>query len=122
MKSLFLAICLFSLSAQSQDIFRIEVGKDFHQYSNVDLQRRVWELERAVMQIQQRVFNLEVSKTAPIVVAPAVAQETWVCTVTAFTKTYTGTGTTKALATLQTTQSCTAENSAMFCKDVKCEK
>lgn len=47
-------ICFFLIilgSANAESIFKIEYGKDYHEYTNQELQRRVWDLERVVWQL-----------------------------------------------------------------------
>ena len=106
--------------ALSEEVFRIEVGRDYKHYSNTELQRRVWELERAVWQLQQRVFQLEVSKGP----TPLPVSDSWLCTISAMGETYTGTGGSKAVATARVIESCKAgrKGDTFFCKDAKCEQ
>ena len=111
----FLLLTFVAVTAYSEEIFKIEVGRDYKKYSNNDLQRRVWELERAVWQLQQKIYHLETHK-------PTAAVDTWVCTIDAMGNTYTGTGPSKAIATMKAVESCKAGNngSGFFCKDAKC--
>lgn len=110
-----LVVLCFSTTVMAEEIFRIEVGRDFKQYSHSDLQRRVWDLERAVWQLQQRVFQLE---------SKAPTADSWICTIKAMGDTYTGTGATKAVATSRAIENCKAarEGDGFFCKDAKCEQ
>jgi hypothetical protein len=105
---------ILSFNANCDEIFRIQVGKDYQRYSQSDLQKRVWELERAVWQLQQRVFELEGK--------PQTAPDTWVCSLTAMGETFTGTGPTKALASAKAIASCKTGKDTFFCKDPKCEQ
>lgn len=112
-----LRICLLvlaSFNALADDVFRIEVGKDYQSYSNSELQRRVWELERAVFQMQQRMFQLEVDK--PL--------KSWICTIKAMNNPYTGTGATKAVAKSKAIENCKAgqKGDGFFCNDPVCEQ
>ena len=113
--------CLFlivlSQTAFSEEIFRIEIGKDYKSYSQSDLQRRVWDLERAVWQLQQRVFQLEANKGSG-------SAESWVCTIRAINDVFTGTGASKAVAISKVTDACKAGRGGdgFFCKDPKCEQ
>lgn len=100
--------------ATSDEVYRIEIGKDFHKYSQSDLQRRVWELERAVWQLQQKIYNLEATKPT---------QDTWVCTISTMGNSYSGTGPTKAIASLKAKENCKASRGdGFFCKDPTCEQ
>jgi hypothetical protein len=111
-------VCFFALAApsaaQAEEVFKIQIGKDYSSYSDQDLRRRVWELERAVWQLQQRVFQLEADRAqAPV--------DSWVCTVTAMGDTYTGTGPSKAMATANSIENCRkARGDGFFCKNPQC--
>jgi hypothetical protein len=112
-------VCLLGLvvagAAFAGDVFRIEVGKDYNRYSDSDLRRRVWELERAVEQLQARVFNLEAK---PVEVA------SWICSIRAMGDNFTGTGATKAVATAKVMEACKQgrKGDTFFCKDPTCEQ
>ncbi len=114
---LFAAILFLGLSVNasaSDNVFRIEIGKDFKSYTNQDLQRRVWELERAVNQLQIRVFQLEAK--------PIDAPQTWSCTISAMGVPFVGTGSTKAVANSAVLDKCKAEaKDTFFCTNPKCE-
>lgn len=112
------ALMSVSLGAAADEVFRIEVGSDYKRYSNSDLQRRVWELERAVRQLQHRVFELETVKTPPVGV------ESWVCTITAVGNTYTATGGSKAVAKSKVVEACKAARNGdgFFCTNPQCEQ
>lgn len=112
-----LVLLATSAPAHAEQIFRIEIGKDYKSYSQSDLQRRVWELERAVWQLQQRVFDLESKKSE----SPS---DSWVCKVTAMGNSYIGTGGSKAVAKANAFESCKAARGgdAFFCKESDCER
>jgi hypothetical protein len=125
----FAILCLVAVSAllfantnisQADDVFRIEIGKDYKRYSNADLQRRVWELERAVYQLQNRVFQLEGRPAAAATPPP----ESWVCNIEAAGDTFSAAGATKALATAKVIKQCKDQNDGegFFCKNVKCQQ
>ena len=124
MSKLLIAVSVvLSLSASyviADDVFRIQVPKEFKGKgsSNADLQRRVWELERAVAQLQMKVFQLQVEGTA------AAQKEDWLCTVSARGTDYTGTGRSKAVASSRATESCRKANSGdgFFCNPPSCEQ
>ena len=102
--------------ASAEDIFRIEIGKERSQ-DNAELSRRVFYLERAVWQLQQRVFSLEASKSAT-----AAGPDSWLCTIEAMNDTFTGTGGSKAVATERAVNSCKSKRGdGFFCKNPKCE-
>ncbi len=100
--------------ASANPIFRIEVGKDYRRYSNSDLQERVWRLEHAVQQLQQRIFQIEASNQV------VEQEETWICTVTSGGQSFSGTGATKAVAMNKTMENCSAKADSFFCRDPKC--
>ena len=121
MKSLLLVLSLglvVSLGAHAEDIFRIEIGRDYKNYTDSDLRRRVWELERAIGQLQTRVFQLELGGK----LAAAPPSDTWVCTIKAMGEPYVGTGGSRPVATAKAIEVCKdARGDGFFCKDPKCE-
>lgn len=117
-----LLICLAVLLAApsfAEEIFKIEIGKDYKSYSHSDLQHRVWELERAVWQLQQKVFQLENKQPSN-----GGGGDTWLCTVTAMGNSYTGTGGSKAVAKSKAIDACKAARGGdgFFCNEAKCEQ
>lgn len=104
-------------TANAQEIFRIDVGKSYESYSESDLKRRVWELERAVAQLQSQVFQLAVNGVA----TQPQARE-WTCQISAFGKHFDETRPTKAAATAAVIKKCAAATHVMHCSDdqVKC--
>lgn len=114
-------VSIFALGStvNAEEVFRIEVGRDYNNYSQRDLQRRVWELERAVQQLQVRVFQLEYSRVAAPTPKPV---DTWICKVNAMGVTYSGTGATKAVAEQAAIEDCKAKAEDFFCKDAKCSQ
>lgn len=112
-----------SSQVSAEEVFRIEVGRDYNSYSQRDLQRRVWELERAVAQLQSRVFELELSRaTKPVPTATPAPVDTWICKVTAMGVTYTGTGGSKAVAEHKAIETCKEKTDDFFCKEAKCSQ
>ena len=106
-------------AAKAEEVFRIEVGRDYKRYDQDELRRRVWELERAVYQLQNRVFELEVEKSKK---PTPVAEDSWICKVVAMGVTYTGTGSTKASAEHKAMENCKEKADDFFCKDAKCSQ
>lgn len=105
---------LTAKTAFSDEVYRIEVSKDYHGYSKDDLKRRVWELERAVWQLQQKVFQMESqSKQTP----------TWLCKVTAMGEQFTAVGVNRALAEKEALDLCKlsgASKKGFFCSAAEC--
>ena len=116
-RTLILTMSLFMSIASAEEVIRIEVGKNYEKYSDSDLRRRVWELERAVYQLQTRIFELESPKNRQ-------GNDSWVCTISAMGNKFVGTGATKAVAIAKATESCKDGNKgdAFFCKSPSCEQ
>lgn len=109
-------------SASAEDIFKIQYGERHSSYTNDELKRRVWDLERAVGQLQKKVFNLENSNSKTDQNNTSV--DTWLCTLTRFTKSYSATGASKAIAKFKVIEVCTKSsisNSGCEEENVKCE-
>ncbi len=112
--------------ADRDRVLRIEIGKDYKNYSNSDLRRRVWQLEQAVDQLQRRVFELELKdefeKPKPEVIKKE--EDKWFCKITAMGKDYAATGPTKPKAKMNAIEACKKESSGdgFFCKDPVCEE
>ncbi len=119
-----LSFFIFAAALNAEEIFRIHVGKNQEssresskENSNSDLQRRVWELERAMFQLQQKVYHLDETKNE-------AKPDSWVCTFEAMGELYTGTGGSKAVATSKALEACknAHKGDGFFCKSVKCEQ
>ncbi len=114
--NLFFLLNLFCLTnfAHGESVFRIEIGNDYKNYSEADLRRRIWSLETAVVQLQEKVFELQ-EKTAQA--------DSWICTVKAMGNIYSATGGSKAVAQARVIEKCSkANDGSFFCKTPKCEK
>lgn len=100
---------------------RIYAGPDYRAYTNAELQRRVFELEQAVMQLQQRVYSLESAPPTTIIAPPPVMP--WTCTmVSAFGKSFTQTAPSRGEAASAVTQRCADDTNAMHCKNLQCSQ
>jgi hypothetical protein len=110
----FFASVLDAQTAYSDEVYRIEVSKDYNGYSKDDLKRRVWELERAVWQLQQKVFQIESqAKTTP----------TWLCKIAAMGETFSGVGVNRVLAEKEAMDMCKlsgASKKGFFCSAAEC--
>ena len=101
--------------------YRIYAGADYRAYSNAELQRRVFELERAVMQLQQRVYSLEAAPPTTIIAPPPVMP--WTCTmVNAFGRSFSQTAPSRGEAASAVTQRCADDTNAMHCKNLQCSQ
>ncbi len=111
---------LLPASAQSRprEIFKIEIGSGYEGYSNQELRRRVWELERAVAQLQDQVFHLSVNQGRP-----GYGGNSWTCHIQSFGKTFTATKSTRGAAQAKILKDCSNATNAMHCKteDVSCD-
>ena len=107
---------LTSTQAKAETPIKIEIGKTYDGYSNEDLKRRVWQLERAVTQLQEQVFKLAMRGDGRI--------PTWTCYVQSFSKTFTASSATKAESLAQVLKQCGDASNAIHCREseVKCDK
>jgi len=111
-----IAVVLLSQSSIPGDIFKIEVKKDFNNYSDADLKKRVWELERAVLQLQQKVFEMEMGHTES-------TAATWICKTNAMGESFSAYGGPRAVAENLVMEKCKAASSSkdgFFCDKAKC--
>lgn len=113
-----LAILTFSAMARADEpVVRIRFGSNYRDYSMEETQRRVWELERAVAELQQRIFHLE--RQPPVVVQP---EKPWTCLLSNNMKgTFTSTKATRGEATAHVLKQC---EDPFWCKaqDVSCSQ
>lgn len=108
----------FSINTHAEDIIRIEVGKNYDKYTNEELRRRVWNLEKAVAQLQDQVFQLAIRNGGS-----GRVNNNWTCQIQSFGKTHVASGNTKASALAQVLKKCSDATNAIHCKDedVKCD-
>ena len=104
--------------SKSREVFKIEVGSNYDSYSNKELRRRVWQLERAVEQLQEQVFQLAMDKNGPGYGHTGL----WTCHIQSF-GTHTATGLTRAGALAEVLKKCGDASNPIHCKenDVKCD-
>ncbi len=115
-KILFLSVVMFSVSV-SAEVFRIEFDSDMNSLSKRDLRKRVWKLERAVAQLQEKVFELSYSKPKRV-----KTKKKHTCYVSAFGKTFTASERTETAAKADVLAKCSKDSHAMHCKDITCGK
>lgn len=96
---------------------RIEIGKNYEGYSNAELRRRVWTLERAVSQLQDQIFQLAIRDGSS-----GRERADWTCQMASFGKTLVASGGTRASALAQVLKKCSDASNAVHCKeaDVTC--
>jgi|GEM_PF-2257601 len=110
-----LTLSIFCIQISADNIFRIEASPTYREPTNQDLKRRVWRLERAVWQMQQKIYHLQANPTAG-------QADTWVCTLSPFSRKYSETGASKAVAKANVINACTkGESSGFHCREPKCE-
>jgi len=117
-----LALTFVTILAQAESSVHIEVGKNYKDYSNEELRKRVWDLERAVSQMQEQMFQLAMRVNGGIVPPPA-NHLVWTCRIESFGKTHVAAGSTKASALAQVLKKCSDATNAVHCHetDVTCD-
>ena len=115
---LFTAAFAVSPFAHAQESFHIEVGKNYEKYSDEELRRRVWQLEKAVAQLQDQVFQLALKNGSQ-----NSGSGNWTCQIQSFGKTHIANGSTKASALAQVLKKCSDATNAIHCSEaqVKCD-
>lgn len=107
------------LHSRPREVFKIEIGGDYQHYSKKELRRRVWQLERAVSQLQDQVFQLAMDNNRP----HYGSGRPWTCHIQSFGETFTAGGGTRASAVAQVLQKCSKASSSIHCKekDASCD-
>lgn len=117
-------VCLTALPVFAIDPIRIEIGQNYDRYSNDELRRRVYDLERAVAQLQAEVFHLSLKdRMNPKTTAnPTAPTKEWTCTLQAFGSTHVGEGKTRSKALAKVLKKCSDASDAIHCResDAKC--
>ncbi len=100
----------------SREVFKIEIGSNYERYSKKELRRRVWELERAVAQLQDQVFHLSMSQNQ-------YQPEEWTCHMQSFGKTHMASARTRGKALALVMSKCSSASNAIHCDsgDVSCD-
>ncbi len=117
MKTLLVILALTFSSAFASDITIVMPGKDYGKYSNDELRMRIWNLEKAVMQLQQKVFALELGQNTTTSTAGH-----WTCMIKSFGKSFSSTAPTKTKAMADVIADCSKATNAVHCDEdeVKC--
>jgi hypothetical protein len=107
-----------SFQAQAIEPIRIEIGGSYDGYSNEELRRRVWQLERAVNQLQDQVFQMATRDGGR-----RERTKDWSCRLQSFGKTHVSSGNTKASALAQVLKKCSDASNAVHCSEseAKCD-
>jgi len=119
------SLCLFLFlvltlpySVHADETIHLDIGKSYEGYTNDELRRRVWQLERAVAQLQDQVFQLALQNRS----GAAPVTQLWTCQIESFGKTHVASGTTRASALAQVLKKCGDATNAVHCQEsnVKC--
>ena len=86
-------------------------GKEYGKYSNDELRMRIWNLEKAVMQLQQKVFAMEISQNS----IPTAGS--WTCMIKSFGKSFSSTAPTKTKAMADVIADCSKATNAVHCDE-----
>lgn len=108
---LFVFFCLFAAKVFASDITIVMPGKDYGKYSNDELRMRIWNLEKAVMQLQQKVFAMEIAQTN------TSTGGHWTCMIKSFGKSFSSTAPTKTKAMADVIADCSKATNAVHCDE-----
>jgi hypothetical protein len=118
----FVVLLFLSNLAIAQNTPLIQPGKDYKAYTHAELQRRVFELENIVLQMQQKALSQEAAaKESEVKVDP---NGQWFCKIRTVGSTFTGVGPTKELATSKVMSLCQAAHSgdSIRCRTIECNQ
>lgn len=118
MKSIIL-LFLIMTNIQAEVVYSVKPGEDYKKYSREELQKRVHWLEKAVEQLQKKVFNLSQAK-----VIEQKRKPEWRCRISVMGDDFTGEGESKAIASAKATENCKSQmkGTQFFCNVPKCSK
>lgn len=107
-----LLILLLSFSAFADITVKIEPKSDFTKYPIPQLRQRVWQLEKAVAELQEKIVKMERSK-----------QGSLTCYIKSFGKTHMSTHNSKMAAKAEVLKKCSEATSSVHCSEenIKCE-
>jgi hypothetical protein len=113
-KAILFFVLFFSSIVIAETIFKIEIG-DKKGNSNRELQERILDLERAVWQLQRKIYKLESEDSNK-------SLQSWSCTIEAMGNKFIGIGRTQPEAQKEALKECKSENDGdtFFCKNEKC--
>ncbi|MES2528395.1 MAG: hypothetical protein V4598_15025 [Bdellovibrionota bacterium] len=114
MKLIIALLFVFSTQGFAGDVKVILPGKDYGKYSNDELRMRIWNLENAVMQLQQKVFAMEVAQTNA---SSAPTGGFWTCSMKSFGKSFSHTAPTKTKAMADVIADCSKNTNAIHCDE-----
>ena len=121
MKFYFAAIAMmFSFGSHAIEPIRIEVSKNYESLSNEELRRRLHQMEKAVAQLQEQVFQLAMRDPSG---SNDNTRGNWTCSMQSFGKTHMASGG-KAAATALVLKKCSDATNAVHCheSDVNCDR
>jgi hypothetical protein len=108
-------LVVIACSFGQAEVIRIDIGKDKGS-SQTELERRVWFLERAVRQLQDRIYDLEADKSKPVAANPM-----FTCQIESFGKMFSATEPTKMAAKAKVLNECADATNAIHCEKDKVE-
>ncbi|CAN5643583.1 hypothetical protein BH10BDE1_BH10BDE1_11680 [soil metagenome] len=103
----------FSGATANAQVIRIEVG-DKTGSSKEELERRVWDLERAVRQLQNRIYDLESDRSR-------TAGKKTTCSLESFGKVFNATEDTEMAAKAKVLKACADATNSIHCDKSKVE-
>lgn len=114
MRVFLVSLAIFTTGAFAQDTNKITPGDRYKNYSNEELRRRVYQLERAVSQLQDQVFQLALRSGEGSGSERALP---WTCHMEIFGKSFNATAPTKAAALARTVAKCSEANDSIHCME-----
>ena len=119
----YLLIILFSINfVNAEVVFSVKPGEDYKQYTEAEMKKRIHWLEKAVRQLQHKVYNLESAKKK--VEKKEQPTGKWMCKITVMSNTYKGYGESRTLAEGNVIENCkkAQKGTTLFCKVPRCFK
>lgn len=128
MNKLFIYMLLSSITFAGSEM--IKPGKDYESYSNKELRKRVWKLEKVVAKMQRKLERLEDDiedvedeQRRSTRRKPKKPLATWICKLSAHGENFSATGASKAVAESNVIEKCSKEQGdSFFCKNATCTK
>jgi hypothetical protein len=117
-KFLFVFLTLLAAHSYAREIYTVTVDVDNQDNSVTALKQRVYQLERAVRQLQETVFALQLR--AP---EERELREAWVCKISAMGESFSASAASRAVAEDRVLEKCKKSPSSQngfFCKNVSC--
>jgi hypothetical protein len=106
------------------DEIKIKPAADYQGYSHQELQKRVWELEKAVEVLQQQMNSTKGAPVAMDAPKPVVEGAKWFCKIFSRAEVHAGVAFDKGSASKLALDKCKAANNGdgLFCKNMECNQ